>query len=551
MAATFSHCMVTQYAYGPEPAESDIVDARDEPVDLCDNLRDIPERPPARLDFNGVDDDDYEPEEVLFLKQERAHAATLRWTRSLLERSNTTQDTDDMDADEDMDITGANPDDSYDSCPSLDSSSSSISVASSMSSTSLSSTTFGMGDLDNDDAPADEDTSGSSSHSSMDIDADPFGSSYTDSIQAPSPLCPLIAVPHDTAEHEHKDEVSLLRRHCYSLLPSPLSPNRKPATHSQSTTARHCYRHHGFSRQAFMHLKWFWAVRQEEWEEYTNNVRDAKAYGGVESDSEDCIRAPWSRSPRPSIIEEPSAPPLTIHPRRGDLSALRDPYAAHIDRCFVSLPLWTMNKTLWMFDVHTAREYAAYKARAPASLAGPSHDYADDSDDEPMLVSVPTTATSLSDDSDVTLVDSETGDSSDDSDCETHAGHWQRRGACIIGAATVASMNIKASAFKHSTEDDDDFMMLEDVNLNESGPASAGRCPSSVALAGGRAGAHCPPWQTNWYRRWELLIELMRHDRERATVATPSPPQTPRPSGRKPHFYFAGDDESDGWSELV
>ncbi|KAL1747269.1 hypothetical protein HDZ31DRAFT_32412 [Schizophyllum fasciatum] len=167
-----------------------------------------------------------------------------------------------------------------------------------------------------------------------------------------------------------------------------------------------------------------------------------------------------------------------------------------------------------------------------------------------MLVSVPTTATALSDDSDATLVDSETGDSSDESDCETHARRWQRHDGCTAETVTAARLNVKAGGFKHSADDDDDFMMLEHVDLNEPGSAPAGRCPSSIALAGGRAGAHCPPWQTNWYRRWELLLELMRHDRERAATASPSPPVTPRAGGRKPHFYFAGDDESDSWMEM-
>ncbi|TRM67479.1 hypothetical protein BD626DRAFT_478926 [Schizophyllum amplum] len=553
MTAMLSRCLGAQRTSTLELAEADIVDAREEVVELCDTLNELPERPPARLDFNGANDDECAPEDALRAKQQRAQDATLQWTRSLLHRLSASQQAALEEAEEDMDITGVNPDDSYDSCPSLDSSSSSISLTSSMSSTRLSSMGLDMDDLlmDNGEGvSADDEFDGSGD--SMDIDADPFGSPYTDtdSAQAPPSLFPLIATPHEAAAHEQTEEISILPRQRYSLLPSPLSQNCSTSMYPRCALARHRYRQHGYSHQAFMHVKWFWAVRQEEWEEYTSNVRDAKAYGGVESTSEECIRPPWSRSPRVSCYEEPTAPPLTIHPRRGDLAALRDPYAAHIDRCFVSLPMWTMNKTLWMFDVHTAREYAAYKAHAAANMAGPSHEYADDSDDEPMLISVPTTATTLSDDSDVTLVDSDASDSSGDFDGETHAGRWQRRGGCVVGASTVACMSYKAGGSKHTPDDDEDFMMFEHVDLDEHGPAAAGRCPNSVALADGRALSHCPPWETNWYRRWELLIDLMRADRERA-AASPSPPVTPRSSGRKPQFYFAGDDEGDGWSEVV
>jgi hypothetical protein len=41
-----------------------------------------------------------------------------------------------------------------------------------------------------------------------------------------------------------------------------------------------------------------------------------------------------------------------IFPRVGDISALRDPYSANVDRCFFRFPLWTIHKTLYVFDMH-------------------------------------------------------------------------------------------------------------------------------------------------------------------------------------------------------
>ncbi|KAG1748344.1 uncharacterized protein EDB91DRAFT_1113546 [Suillus paluster] len=42
----------------------------------------------------------------------------------------------------------------------------------------------------------------------------------------------------------------------------------------------------------------------------------------------------------------------SIYPRVGDISALRDPYSANVDRCFFKFPLWTIHKTLYVFDMH-------------------------------------------------------------------------------------------------------------------------------------------------------------------------------------------------------
>ncbi|KAF9024979.1 hypothetical protein BDZ89DRAFT_95448 [Hymenopellis radicata] len=117
----------------------------------------------------------------------------------------------------------------------------------------------------------------------------------------------------------------------FTCLPSPLHEAARPA--SLTVPVRHDYEQHGYSRHALHHVKWFWSLREDEC-----------AYGGVKHKS-------------PVIKDDtPALPPLSVHPRRGDLASLRDPYCAHMDRYFVGMPMWTMSKALWMFDMHIAGE---------------------------------------------------------------------------------------------------------------------------------------------------------------------------------------------------
>ncbi|KAF5368859.1 hypothetical protein D9758_002876 [Tetrapyrgos nigripes] len=65
---------------------------------------------------------------------------------------------------------------------------------------------------------------------------------------------------------------------------------------------------------------------------------------------------PQPQSSSPSLSQSPSPPlplpPMTLHPRWGDLESLRDAWCVHMDRYFVGIPLWSIRKSLWMFDVH-------------------------------------------------------------------------------------------------------------------------------------------------------------------------------------------------------
>ncbi|KAF7763441.1 hypothetical protein Agabi119p4_7978 [Agaricus bisporus var. burnettii] len=109
----------------------------------------------------------------------------------------------------------------------------------------------------------------------------------------------------------------------------------------------------------------------------------------------------WKTPLHPVHQQQLELPPLTIHPRRGDLASLRDPYSAEIDRAFVGFPMWTIGKTLWMHDVHLASQ-----DRLGTDLV--SVDVLDIYDDTASECDSQDTQGSVVDDSDATLVDSET-----------------------------------------------------------------------------------------------------------------------------------------------
>ncbi|KAG2069586.1 hypothetical protein BDR04DRAFT_1232203 [Suillus decipiens] len=144
---------------------------------------------------------------------------------------------------------------------------------------------------------------------------------------------------------------------------------------SRTNTQRLNYPHRGFSRSALLHQKSFWTARHDEWLEWQAkevkwrmdngiSARDpGSAYDGITLvDSQKVsglpsqIRVPLSGLERDldgyasrDFVQDSNAP---IYPRVGDISALRDPYSANVDRCFFKFPLWTIHKTLYVFDMH-------------------------------------------------------------------------------------------------------------------------------------------------------------------------------------------------------
>lgn len=211
--------------------------------------------------------------------------------------------------------------------------------------------------------------------------------------------------------------------HRYNCLPSPLNEDSSSRSFFFGNPPRHEYPHRGRSRNSLQTTKSFWLRREEVYLE--------AAYTGISPDA-----------PSTSSYPANPPPPLSVHPRRGDLASLRDPFCVHMDRYFVGMPPWTISKALWMFDMHTAEEgQRKMKMSEPPSPTSPISEEGSESDSEDGDVS------------DETLVAS-------DSDSES------------------------VSPVKRLTKT---FMRP----VVEPGPARL-------------------PWETNWYRRTELLLQLTR-----------------------------------------
>jgi hypothetical protein len=211
-------------------------------------------------------------------------------------------------------------------------------------------------------------------------------------------------------------------------------------------------------------------------------------------------------------------PPMTVHPRRGDISALRDPYCTHIDRCFVDLPTWTIGKAIWMHDLHMA------DANRNASIQD-TFDEDSESDCGESESELETSAsTHFSDDSDATLVESEN--------------------ECDQGNLGTSTANPNGKTKFDKIQDNADRSPSGDAGQSSS-PLLSGRLifdraswPQATKHVNpkSRNADHLKPtWATNWYHRWELLVELARHDRDRVHAmfegaAPPSNFASPLPS---------------------
>lgn len=332
----------------------------------------------------------------------------------------------------------------------------------------------------------------------------------------------------------------------FSCLPSPLSPHHicRRNYEFHITPPRHRYHHHGHSRQALHHLKWFWAAREDEWIEHKARLCESRAYDGLSvfkhlSPGRNCVSNAVN-TPPPHHTQ--LLPPMTIHPRRGDLCALRDPYCAHIDRYFVGMPLWTMAKTLWMFDVHTGSDDGTqFVTQNPEAVSQP-REAEDDLYDE--------------DDSDSTLVESESdGDISSYGNGSRELGdETLNEGVEIAKKESNAPSESKSCPLSDldpgssSSKPSRKIKMYPDLFIGYTTTSSP---KSSTSSKLNTANAARPRWVTSWYRRWEILMQLCIESEPYLDCSTPSLPTTvpPAASAHKSQKFFFAEDET--WSHIL
>ena len=397
-------------------------------------------------------------------------------------------------------------------------------------------------------SPVDDPDLSSESNEGADLEPDSDCSVYEDSdeeteaLLLPLPLQPFAPIPFHTPRTLAPEWTA--GRPKFSCLPSPLS-TRHAVARSFSfhhVPSRHLYRQHGYSRHALLHLKWFWATREDDWADPHDRHHDSKAYGGLSilglgpSPVRGCT-APNNVSPDNSG----QLPPLSIHPRRGDLSALRDPYCMHIDRYFVGLPLWTMAKTLWIFDMHigmSTRELGAAgepeNKHTVVSSLGPEEEDAR-SEAESLDTSM---SLHFSDDSDTTLVESDSDSENSPSRRRSVTGYddlsWESaEDQQEEGCSSSCHMFSQHPEKSPSSESRKRPRNGKTQHKTRTYPTSRSLSPDSS----------CPPWTTSWYRRWDLLLHLVRHDQDNAVMTDIRDNFLPVTTTKTPMFFIGDDDE--------
>ncbi|TDL25920.1 hypothetical protein BD410DRAFT_783909 [Rickenella mellea] len=144
---------------------------------------------------------------------------------------------------------------------------------------------------------------------------------------------------------------------------SPLSPRFSVR---RVSLVRHAYPHRGHSKSSLLHQKSFWNERYDQWVAWEAECDFERAYGGIDVSQlpeglvqrHTCsLYGPPRQQPpiTPSVYNsdgkaEDTELNLALFPRMGDLSALHDPYIAHVDQCFANFPIWTLSKMIWIFD---------------------------------------------------------------------------------------------------------------------------------------------------------------------------------------------------------
>ncbi|KAK7058626.1 hypothetical protein VNI00_002262 [Paramarasmius palmivorus] len=360
-------------------------------------------------------------------------------------------------------------------------------------------------------------------------------------------LEPIIFAPNPSPASSSSilEDAELPVKEKFSCLPSLFSPQpRQRSIFASPQPQRHNYEHRGHSRHSLLHMKWFWATREEEWAEYTVCAQHIPAYGGISTSPEIPVAEQFpslfasardtppnsTRATPPASPPTPPMPPLSVHPRWGDLSGLRDPWCTHMDRYFVDIPMWRIRKSLWTADMEVlAMVHARLSQKSDGDDECPDSCATSSCGDAASLQM--SMLTGYSDDSDLTLVDSDNEEEADES---TRLPESQSDVSQSIGKAAfdlegdeeffedvdisgptassssssypLYSASSSASSFDHATPTiHKPFPMqthFQTTSLQTPFcPPYSPNCPYSLKQLG-------HPWATCWYQRSQLLLQL-------------------------------------------
>lgn len=335
---------------------------------------------------------------------------------------------------------------------------------------------------------------------------------------------------------------SFLRRHKYACPPTrfcPLSVKGVPVQRHQ----RHVYANHGYSREGLEHVKWFWNVRHQggimEKKPPIARTVHPKTRGTVSEPPPSGARSSdTATAPTPSDSDRAQA---SIHPRRGDISALRDPQYAEVDKAFGGMAAWTISKMVWMVELDVGVERVEWerekekereerrrrRSRLRMKILWDEHDSDDGDGDEGGTLDAlnrSTSSSSLSEDSDMTLVDDELllkeeeGTSDTDEDDERLVIRGRKPTPRFHYRAKYSDHSSSVSTTPSASPTPAVFDLEMDPDKSDIGQCLARALYQTrleASMSTKLTGADCcqPEWATDWTSRWEIVRNLSQEQR--------------------------------------
>ncbi|KAJ3574250.1 hypothetical protein NP233_g1892 [Leucocoprinus birnbaumii] len=280
----------------------------------------------------------------------------------------------------------------------------------------------------------------------------------------------------------------------------------QPQSYSyQPNPQRHNYRHRGYSRHAFAHIKWFWVMREEDWETRSGPVRLNKPQLD-ESFLETALDDPLA-STIESSLRKRKTPLHPVHQPQHRAPPY-DPFIPVEEIC----PHLGTRKTLWMVDIHLASR----DRTSPDAQANDVSDPYDESESESESIDASASSVGYSDDSDETLVDSETESDLSPGGNSSSSIFWDY---CVDGKRFMPSQDTYSGSI--SPIGRGITCALSDTGVSPSSQWSGfGQSEPTTPVSTPVDGVHShallarqTSWATDWYHRWQYLIEVSNRGR--------------------------------------
>lgn len=341
---------------------------------------------------------------------------------------------------------------------------------------------------------------------------------------------PGLSGPHSADHRRSVQEAPIRPKHVF--VSSPLRGRENPSQGSGSDSVSqpvdtvHAYpnpprNHNGHSRHSLLLTKWVWSSRRVHHEEHSpvgnSQFYPPSGYGAaslVDKPSSTGNYRPRLHRRMPSVYTEEKKsdqPPLTIYPRQGEVSGLRDPYCARADRSFATVPLWTLNKILYLFALHLPEPSNAEDAPSGEAFEEAGSEASFNSESEGSTLIGSECDSEWESRSVSTACSSRQDQGDDDMTYGDHDTIGRMKGHNLLSLAVrrvnrepnVCTLHITSAGWLSRLYKDP---RAESLKLHLGQPRSAWERSN-------HNGRHSKTtWPGSWYGLWELLIELAARD---------------------------------------